>query len=199
MATELLICNEEYIQTEDPIKMVLKDPVIEPPDIKDPVRSIKDSVLLKDHRILPNLLKYEDLSIPSIPDYMKNIQPELTPSMRKIVTEWMLQVCQECQCSADVFMLAVNFMDRFLASVASIPKNRLQLIGTVCLLISSKFKETVPLPGERLRELTDFSVTSQEIQVSLILVLARKFKVSNYWSIICIESIQRFCLDFESY
>ena len=172
MSTELLMCDEEYIaNTEDPVKMVLKDPVenLKYPveNSREPVKSIKDVVLLKDHRVLKNLLKYEDSAIPSILDYLKVNQPELTPSMRKIVTEWMLQVCQEFGCSADVFMLSVNFMDRFLASVSAIPKNRLQLIGTVCLLISSKFKEAAPIPGERLIFYTDFSITSQEIQVSL--------------------------------
>ena len=66
-------------------------------------------------------------------------------------------------------MLAVNFMDRFLALIPSVPKNRLQLIGTVCLLISSKFKETVPLPGEKLIHYTDNSITADEIRVSTYL------------------------------
>ena len=63
-------------------------------------------------------------------------------------------------------MLAVNFMDRFLAVMPRQQKNRLQLIGTVCLLISSKFKETSPLPGERLIHYTDNSITPDEIRVS---------------------------------
>ena len=63
-------------------------------------------------------------------------------------------------------MLAVNFMDRFLAVMPRQQKNRLQLIGTVCLLISSKFKETSPLPGERLIHYTDNSITPDEIRAS---------------------------------
>ena len=95
--------------------------------------------------------------------------------MRKIVTEWMLQVCQECRCNTDVFLLAVNFMDRFLARVQGVPKTRLQLIGTVCLLISSKFKETVPMSGERLIFYTDFSITAEELRVSKVI------KISFFW------------------
>ena len=63
-------------------------------------------------------------------------------------------------------MLAVNYMDRFLAQVHNVPKTRLQLIGTVCLLISSKFKETVPVPGEKLIFYTDYSIKAEEIRVS---------------------------------
>ena len=167
MSTDLLFCEEEYIACNEPIK---KSPhKYQPTEIenhKEPVKAIKDLNLINDQRVLQNLLKYEVTSIPSQVDYLKETQPELTPSMRKIVTDWMLQVCQECQCATDVFMLAVNFMDRFLACVPSIPKQRLQLIGTVCLLISSKFKETLPVPGSKLIFYTDYSVTDQEIRVS---------------------------------
>ena len=37
--------------------------------------------------------------------------------MRKIVTEWMLDVCMEQHCTSDVFLLAANIMDRFLETV----------------------------------------------------------------------------------
>ena len=128
-----------------------------------------------DPRVLKNLLKLEEACTPKTPDYIRQCQPELTPSMRKIVTEWMLQVCQECRCNTDVFLLAVNFMDRFLARVQGVPKTRLQLIGTVCLLISSKFKETVPMSGERLIFYTDFSITAEELRVSKVI------KISFFW------------------
>lgn len=169
MSTDLLFCEEEYIACNEPIKKSPSTHKYQPTEIenhKEPVKAIKDLNLINDQRVLQNLLKYEVTSIPSQVDYLKETQPELTPSMRKIVTDWMLQVCQECQCATDVFMLAVNFMDRFLACVPSIPKQRLQLIGTVCLLISSKFKETLPVPGSKLIFYTDYSVTDQEIRVS---------------------------------
>ena len=37
--------------------------------------------------------------------------------MRKIVTEWMLDVCLDQHCSTDVFLLAANIMDRFLETI----------------------------------------------------------------------------------
>ena len=172
MNTDLLFCHEE-LDTEDPPVKKLEDlDKIQQyennnENNKLPVKAIKDWNLIKDKRVLQNLLKYEVNSIPSQMDYLKESQPELTPAMRKIVADWMLEVCQEGQCATEVFMLAVNFMDRFLACAPSIPKNRLQLIGTVCLLISSKFRESVPIPGSKLIEYTDDSITEEEIRVSL--------------------------------
>ena len=37
--------------------------------------------------------------------------------MRKIVTEWMLDVCLDQHCSTDVLLLAANIMDRFLETI----------------------------------------------------------------------------------
>ena len=48
---------------------------------------------LKDERVLKNLLKLEKICVPVSEDYLRSgIQPDLNPSYRKIVTDWMLQV-----------------------------------------------------------------------------------------------------------
>ncbi len=131
-----------------------------------PVRSLKDPTLLKDDRVLRNLLRLESRSLPSAPDYFKFVQgPQLTEDMRKIVTEWMLQVCEELQRAPEVFSLAVNYLDRFLGR-CKVGKSRLQLLGSVCLMIASKFKETNPIQGERLIYFSDFSIRPDELKVS---------------------------------
>ena len=176
-----LTCNENISQISPPNPATKDDhhQPVEDNEVKEPVKAVRDSRLLGDPRVLKNLLKLEEACVPKTPDYIRQCQPELNPSMRKIVTEWMLQVCQECYCNTDVFLLAVNFMDRFLARVgAKIPKTRLQLVGTVCLLISSKFKETVPVSGERLIFYTDNSISPEEVRVrnSSPLLFFYKFK-----------------------
>ena len=133
-------------------------------DINQPVRAYPDWTLIRDERVIQNLLKLEHCYLPSTPDYFKNVQTEVTPSMRKIVADWMLQVCQELNCQPEVFVLAMSYMDRFLAR-CPVTKSRLQLVGSVCLLISSKFKETCPIPGEKLIFYTDYSITPEEIKV----------------------------------
>ena len=132
-----------------------------------PVRALRDLTLRRDDRVLQNLLRSEVQSLPSAPDYFRFVQRQgcLTPTMRKIVSEWMLQVCQELQCQPEVFVLAMNYFDRFLAR-CRVTKGSLQLIGAVCLLLASKFKETCPILWERLIFYSDFSIRSSEITVS---------------------------------
>lgn len=132
-------------------------------------KSFLDKNLVKDHRVLERLLKLEDHYIPRC-DYFKIVQKEIKPYMRKLVVNWMFEVCEEQKCEDDVFPLAVNLLDRFL-SVVSIRKTQLQLLGTACMFLSSKLKETIPLPAEKLVIYTDNSVTLEELLNWEILIL----------------------------
>nr|CAH0107770.1 unnamed protein product [Daphnia galeata] len=134
-------------------------------------RAYADPVLLKDGRVLHNLLSSEERHVLSS-SYFDCVQSELKPHMRKIVTEWMLEVCEEQQCQPDVYWLAVNYMDRFL-SVSPITKSRLQLLGAVCLFLASKLKETSPLTAEKLVLYTDRSINYDELWQWELLVLSR--------------------------
>lgn len=61
----------------------------------------------------------------------------------------------------------MNIMDRFL-SVVRIRKNQLQLLGAVSLFLASKLRQTRPLEAEKLVLYTDFSVSAEEIVVSVV-------------------------------
>merc|ERR1711978_337229 len=61
-------------------------------------------------------------------------------------------------------------MGRFLAK-QRIQKSQLQLLGAVCLFLSSKFKETAPISSEKLVMYTDFSVSLEDIREWELLVL----------------------------
>lgn len=86
------------------------------------------------------------------------------------------QVCEEQKCQEDIFPLAVNYMDRFL-SVNPINKNHLQLLGTTCLLVSSKLRESDCLSVDLLVLYTDNTITSEELLVSRLHVI---FSRSSY-------------------
>jgi len=107
------------------------------------------------------MLKLEDHYVPNS-DYFNIVQTESRPFMRKIVVTWMFDVTDEQRCEDDVFPLAVNIFDRFL-SVANIQKTQLQLLGSACMLLASKLKETIPLPAEKLVVYTDNSITLEEL------------------------------------
>ena len=144
--------SEDWIQWESPIT----------------VKAIQDHSQIKDVRILQNLLRNEDRFLPEIPDYMSNKQlNSITPDMRKIVADWMLEVIQEQNSQPEVFCLAMNIMDRFLSQM-KVLRTQLQLLGAVCILIASKIREPCPIPGKSLIIYTDYSISAEELKVRLL-------------------------------
>ena len=92
------------------------------------VRSCPDNVLLGD-RVLQNLLESENV-------YFKLNSPKLEKEEWKLVTEWMLEVCQvisNCK-SNTVFISGVQYFDKVVSSM-NIQKSQLQLLASACLCI----------------------------------------------------------------
>lgn len=76
------------------------------------------------------------------------------------------QVCEEQRCQEDVFPLAVSYLDRFL-SITKVHTRHLQMLGTTCLLLSSKLRESDALTLTVLVSYTDNSVAPGNIMVSV--------------------------------
>ena len=148
---EALFCDENMSHVID-IPAVNKNIDVEP---------MVDEVLVKDRRVVDNMLSLEK-SYPVV-DYCERLQTEIAPHMRKIVTDWMLEVCQDQQSQPEVFFLAVNYLDRFLSSV-NIKKNQFQLLASVCILLASKFSQVVPLTTDQLIIYSDNSITKDELK-----------------------------------
>lgn len=133
-------------------------------------KGYQDPVLYTD-QVLQNSLRLEDrYTVTS--SYFNCFQKELKPYMRKVVTTWMWEVCEEERSQQDVFPLAVNCLDRFL-SVVKIRKSQLQLVGAVCLFLASKVRQTRPILAEKLCAYTDHSITLEELLNWELLVLRR--------------------------
>ena len=129
----------------------------------------RDRVLVRDKRVRENLLTSE--SSKKVVDYCgTGLQREVAPHMRKIVTDWMMEVCEDQQCQPQVFFLAVSYLDRVLSSL-NIKKNQFQLLAAVCILLASKFSQVVPITTEQLVIYTDNSVTVEELKSWELFVL----------------------------
>lgn len=131
----------------------------------------KDPTIFKDPRVIKNLLSQESLFVPKC-NYFVEVQRDIQPFMRKVVTTWMHEVCEEQMCEDQILPLAVNYMDRFLC-VCPIKKQQLQLLGATCLLIASKIRSTNTLPVELLCAYTDYSVTYEHMISWELLVLSK--------------------------
>ena len=128
------------------------------------VKALHDPSQLNDARVLQNLLRNEHRFSPEVKDYMKFVQSDITPHMRKLVADWMLGVVHEQNSQPEVFCVAMNLLDRFLCHCC-IQKSQLQLLGAVCILIGSKIREPCPIPGKTLITYTDYSITAEELKV----------------------------------
>ncbi|KAF3831786.1 hypothetical protein GH733_000598 [Mirounga leonina] len=129
------------------------------------LRATPDANLLYNDRVLQNLLTIED-------SYFKCVQKDIQPYMRRMVATWMLEVCKEQKCEEEVFPLAMNYLDRFVAGVPT-PKSNLQLLGAVCMFLAFKLKETIPLTAGKLCIYTDNSIKPQELLKWELVVLGK--------------------------
>ncbi|KAF7694195.1 G1/S-specific cyclin-D2b [Silurus meridionalis] len=135
------------------------------------VKAFLDPTIFRNDRVLRSLLEVEDTFLPQ-PFYFQSVQKDLKPYMRRIVATWMLEVCEEEECEEEVFLLAVNYLDRFLSAVQT-KKSCLQLLGAVCLFLASKMKSNQPLSARKLCLYTDNSITSQDLLSWELIVLGK--------------------------
>ncbi|KAM8927040.1 G1/S-specific cyclin-D1-like [Pelodytes ibericus] len=132
------------------------------------LRAQPDHVLLQG-RVLMTMLQTEHRYLPS-PSYFQCVQKEVYPYMRKMLTSWMLEVCENQKCADEVFLLAVNCLDRVL-TLEAVEKKKLQLLGSSCLLLASKLRDTRPMTTESLCMFADFCFTDGELRTMELLVL----------------------------
>ena len=76
-----LFCSEtcDFVTEMEPVQMTIDVP------------AMLDKVILTDKRVLENMLNEESLVTKQ--DYCSSVQSHIAPHMRKIVTDWMLEVC----------------------------------------------------------------------------------------------------------
>ncbi|KAJ6745512.1 CYCLIN-A2-4 [Salix koriyanagi] len=125
--------------------------------------NIKDPQLcsLYAPRIYNNIRVKELDQRPSV-DYMEKLQRDISPSMRGILIDWLVEVSEEYTLVPDTLYLTVNLIDRFL-SQTYIEKQRLQLLGVTCMLIASKYEEIIPPRVEGFCFITDNTYTRGEV------------------------------------
>ncbi|XP_052208657.1 putative cyclin-B3-1 isoform X2 [Diospyros lotus] len=75
----------------------------------------------------------------SLVNYMV-IQTEITPQMRGILINWLIEVHLKFDLMQETLYLSVSLLDQFL-SLVTIKKNEMQLVGLTALLLASKYED----------------------------------------------------------
>ncbi|KAL3643122.1 hypothetical protein CASFOL_013937 [Castilleja foliolosa] len=76
---------------------------------------------------------------PLLKNYMGK-QREISPQMRCILINWLVEVHQKFDLMEETLFLTVTIIDRYL-SLESIKKNEMQLVGLTALLLASKYED----------------------------------------------------------
>ncbi|WOG97947.1 hypothetical protein DCAR_0417288 [Daucus carota subsp. sativus] len=72
-------------------------------------------------------------------NYM-DMQKEITPHMRGVLVNWLIEVHQKFDLMQETLYLMVTLLDRYISSV-SIKRTEMQLVGLTSLLLASKYED----------------------------------------------------------
>ena len=100
--------------------------------------------------IFQNLIEEEKIQMNNINSNYFNCQPEITPYMRSILIDWIIDINRQFKFKEETLYLTIYFIDAYL-SKKYIEKRNFQLLGISSLLISSKLNEVF------LRKISDYS------------------------------------------
>jgi len=95
------------------------------------------------------------------PRYMAK-QTDINHSMRSILVDWLVEVCDELQLDSETLYIAVNLIDRFLSKM-SVLRGKLQLVGAAALFVASKYEEIYPPGVKEFIYLTDDAYTAAQL------------------------------------
>ena len=63
-------------------------------------------------------------------------QPDITPGMRSILIDWLIEVGEEYRLHNETLYLAVSYIDRFLSQM-SVLRSKLQLVGAASMFLAA--------------------------------------------------------------
>lgn len=93
--------------------------------------------------------------------YMKD-QSDITPKMRAILVDWLVEVHLKFKLLPETLFLTVNLIDRYL-SIENVNRQHLQLVGVTAMLIASKYEEIYAPIVRDFVYITDNAYTKEEI------------------------------------
>ena len=103
----------------------------------------------------------------------------ITPNMRSILVDWIIQVQHHLKLCQETLYLAVGILDKVLHR-RDVDTDKLQLVGVTALLVASKLEEYYPVDIKKLLHLTENSYTRVEVtRMERTLLSVLEFEVSH--------------------
>jgi len=105
-------------------------------------------------------------------------QGDITPQMRAILVDWLVEVNTEYQFSQQTLHLTVVLLDRYLSRMP-VKRLKLQLVGITCMLIACKFEEICIPSLDSFIQISDFTFTREEIlRMEAVVLLKLDFAIA---------------------
>lgn len=102
---------------------------------------------------------------------MEAVQQDMTPHMRAILVDWLVEVALEYRLCSDTLHLTVALLDRFL-SAAPVGRDQLQLAGIACMWAAAKYEEIYAPSARELCFITDNTYGPEQLVAMEARVLA---------------------------
>ncbi|VDN12057.1 unnamed protein product [Dibothriocephalus latus] len=119
-----------------------------------------------------NYLQTEELRCQPLSSTFLSACTEISPRMRYILVNWLVQVHQSYKLQPETLYLCIAIMDRYLQKCGSgITKDLFQLVGITALFIASKFEEMYPPDIGDFSSITDNTYTKRDIRTCEQLIL----------------------------
>lgn len=120
-------------------------------------------------------------------------QPHLTPRMRAILVDWMIELAEEYKCAPLTLQLAVALVDKSLAcgvpsltpenntkGYFTVQRDMLQCVGCACMWIAAKIEEITPPSVNEFVYISDNSYSREQIvDMELSICTALTFRLSQ--------------------
>ena len=113
--------------------------------------------------------------------FLENFQTDITPQMRSILVDWLVEVAEEYHLQMDTLYIAINCVDRFLER-KHITRQNLQLLGCACMLLASKIEEIHAPAVDEFVYISDNTYTNEEIlrmETTVCKILNCKIKMTT--------------------
>ncbi|KAK7283269.1 hypothetical protein RIF29_12679 [Crotalaria pallida] len=112
-------------------------------------------------------------------NYIERLQWDVTPHMRGILVDWLVEVAEEYKLLSETLFLSISYIDRFL-SLNRVSKPRLQLLGVSSMLIAAKYEEITPPHVEDFVLITDNTYDMAEVvEMEADILKSLSFEMGN--------------------